>query len=127
MSSIRSRGNLTTEWRLRSRLIREGISGWSLHSKHIFGKPDFAFEKEKIAVFVDGCFWHGCKTCRNIPTDNHDFWFEKIERNKRRDRLVNKELKNAGWHILRFWEHEVRKQPKKCIEKIAQEIKFGKS
>jgi len=127
MSSVHSKGNLTTEWRMRSRLIRVGISGWRLHPTKIFGRPDFAFEKERVAVFVDGCFWHGCKLCRNIPANNRDFWLEKILRNKRRDCLVKRRLSKSGWHVVRFWEHEVRKEPQKCIAKIKEAIRFRQS
>jgi DNA mismatch endonuclease (patch repair protein) len=127
MSSVRSKGNQTTEWRVRSRLVSAGVSGWKHNATEIFGKPDFAFEEERVAVFIDGCFWHGCELCRTIPAARHDFWLEKILRNKRRDRLVNRRLKKLGWHVIRFWEHEVRKEPEKCIARIKQAIGFKPS
>lgn len=127
MSLVHSKGNRTTEWRIRSRLVSAGISGWNLNYAELFGKPDFVFKEARVVAFIDGCFWHGCKLCRNIPSSNYDFWLQKIERNKSRDRLVNKRLKKDGWHVIRFWEHEVRKEPDKCIAKIKQVTRFGKS
>lgn len=118
MSAIRGRGNRSTEWRLRARLIAAGISGWRLNASDIVGKPDFVFDKNRIAVFVDGCFWHGCQKCRNIPTSNYDFWFTKIEANRKRDRKVSRNLKESGWHVIRFWEHELKRAPAKCIETV---------
>src|SRR5450759_2116458 len=109
MSAVRSKGNRTTEWQFRSRLIRAGISGWRINDVTLFGKPDFVFMEMRVAVFLDGCFWHGCKLCRSIPATNHDFWLQKINRNKSRDRLVNKRLRKEGWRVIRFWEHEIRR------------------
>jgi DNA mismatch endonuclease, patch repair protein len=122
MSAVHSRGNRTTEWRVRSRLVSAGVSGWKLSVAEIFGKPDFAFEEERVAVFIDGCFWHGCRLCRNIPATRHSFWLRKIVRNQHRDRIVNKQLRKTGWHVLRFWEHEVRKEPENCIAGIREAI-----
>ncbi|MHB8779135.1 MAG: very short patch repair endonuclease [Anaerolineales bacterium] len=118
MSVIRSKGNRTTEWRIRSRLISARLFGWKVNDSGVFGKPDFVFRKEKIAIFVDGCFWHGCKRCRNIPSTNRKFWLTKIEKNQARDRLVNRTLKRDGWHVIRFWEHQVHKDPTICIRRI---------
>jgi DNA mismatch endonuclease, patch repair protein len=118
MSVIRSKGNRTTEWRIRSRLISARLLGWKVNDVDVFGKPDFVFRKEKIAVFVDGCFWHGCKRCRSIPSSNRKFWLTKIGKNQARDRLVNRTLKKDGWYVIRFWEHQTRKDPMSCINKI---------
>lgn len=86
--------------------------------KYITGKPDFASKKRKIAIFVDGCFWHGCKKCKNIPKNNKIFWSNKIKRNKKRDKEINKKLKDEGYKVFRFWEHSVRKNPSKIAVKI---------
>lgn len=118
MSVIRSKGNRTTEWRIRSRLISARLFGWKVNDSGVFGRPDFVFREEKIAIFVDGYFWHGCKRCRSIPSSNHKFWLTKIERNQARDRLVNRTLKKDDWCVIRFWEHQVRKDPVGCIKKI---------
>lgn len=118
MSANRGSGNRSTEVQLRVRLAAHKISGWRISAKDIHGKPDFVFDRERVAVFVDGCFWHGCKTCRNIPATNRKFWTDKIEGNKRRDKAVTRSLRRNGWIVIRFWEHQVRREPQKCIRKI---------
>jgi len=70
-------------------------------------KPDFVFPKSKLAVFVDGCFWHGCPRHFIRPRGNAAFWRKKIAANKARDRLVNRTLRRQGWKVLRIWEHEL--------------------
>ncbi len=69
-------------------------------------RPDVVFTKRKVAVFVDGCFWHGCPEHGNVPRRNIEYWRPKLERNVRRDRLVNQRLAAAGWEVVRGWEHE---------------------
>lgn len=101
MAAIRSKSNKTTELRMASILRLEKIKGWRRHLA-IIGKPDFAWRKKKIALFVDGCFWHGCKKCYKAPTSNEAYWKSKIERNQKRDRLVNKTLRRDGWTVLRI-------------------------
>lgn len=122
MSRIRSRGNRTTEARLRAILIRSGINGWKVHGKLLTGTPDFYFPSLKLAVFVDGCFWHGCPQCGHIPKSNIEYWQTKIKRNQRRDKIVAKQLKSEGWLILRLWEHEVRDNTRAVIQKIRTRI-----
>ncbi|MHB8974086.1 MAG: PDDEXK family nuclease [Pirellulaceae bacterium] len=85
MRAVRGRGNKSTETRLRLALVRAGISGWRLHAKEVHGKPDFFFPAASLAVFVDGCFWHGCPRCGHIPKAHALFWRTKIDRNKHRD------------------------------------------
>jgi len=126
MSAVRSMGNRTTEWRLRSRLIRGGVSGWRLNVKNLFGKPDFVFDEARVAVFIDGCFWHGCRRCRTIPANNRKFWLHKIKRNKHRDFAVNKRLRKDGWLVMRFWEHKIRKDPNECFAKIIHAVELRK-
>jgi DNA mismatch endonuclease (patch repair protein) len=118
MAAIHGRGNRSTEWRLRARLVSSGISGWRMNAGDVMGKPDFVFSRNKIAVFVDGCFWHGCRKCRNIPASNQDFWSAKIEANKKRDHKVSRNLRKSGWQVIRFWEHELKRKPAKCVETI---------
>ncbi len=118
MSANRGSGNRSTELKLRVRLVAHKISGWRINAKDIYGKPDFVFDQEMLAVFVDGCFWHGCKTCRNIPATHRKFWTEKIEGNKRRGKAVTRKLRKAGWAVIRFWEHQVRREPQKCLQQI---------
>lgn len=119
MSKVRSRGNERTEIAL-VRLFREhGITGWRRHQSHIFGTPDFAFQKQRVAIFVDGCFWHSCPIHGSLPVAHRKFWTDKLARNKRRDAIVNKTLRMSGWRILRLWQHELRTQSQKtCVKKI---------
>ncbi len=98
------------ERRFRSMLAGLGIQGWRLNYQDAPGKPDFAFPDHKIAVFVDGCFWHQCPACdRPLPVTNHAYWRRKINRNVERDKYNMQELTTAGWRVLRIWEHEIRK------------------
>jgi len=106
MSRIKSRGNRATELALMALLRNNHITGWRRHLP-IVGRPDFVFRKMHLAVFVDGCFWHCCKRCGNIPANNREFWKAKLEGNRRRDRTVNRTLKKVGWKVLRIWEHEL--------------------
>lgn len=107
MSLIRAKDNKATELAIAKLFRTHGISGWRRHYP-ITGKPDFAFPKQKLAVFVDGCFWHGCPRHATQPKGNRRFWAEKLEANKARDRKVNRELRAKGWKVLRFWEHDLR-------------------
>src|SRR4051812_44966339 len=84
MGLIRGKGNRTTELPLRLALVRNGVRDWNLHVAELPGKPDFYFPKQQLAVFVDGCFWHGCARCGHIPKTNSSFWGAKIERNRER-------------------------------------------
>ena len=123
MRSIRGRGNRSTEGRLRYRLVAAGVSGWRLHDGNIAGRPDFTFPRRKVAVFVDGCFWHGCSSCRALPKTNRKFWETKILANKKRDRTASGALKKSGWNAVRFWEHEVRRRPEYCLKKIVYAVR----
>ena len=106
MSRIRGKGNKNTELALIALMRRHRITGWR-RNQRIFGKPDFVFRKQRLAVFVDGCFWHGCPKHANMPANNPEFWRKKLDANKRRDRLVNRTLRKTGWRVLRVWEHEL--------------------
>jgi DNA mismatch endonuclease, patch repair protein len=109
MSRIRSDGNFTTELRF-IRLLREyKITGWRRRSE-LPGRPDFVFRKCKVAVFIDGDFWHGNPKKYRIPKSNCDYWEQKIERNRKRDREVNRMLKKQGWRVLRIWESSLKDQ-----------------
>lgn len=106
MRAVKGQGNKDTELVLVHLLRQNKITGWR-RSQPVFGKPDFIFPKRKFAIFVDGCFWHGCsKHCR-MPRSNRIYWKQKIASNKVRDRLVTRTLRSQGWRVLRVWEHEL--------------------
>jgi DNA mismatch endonuclease (patch repair protein) len=117
MSQIRSHGNKATELALAKLFRRHKIAGWRRHQK-IFGKPDFTFPKIKLAVFVDGCFWHGCPRHATKPKSNRAFWKNKFARNMARDRLVNRTLRKFGWKVIRIWECRLKKNPLNCLRRI---------
>jgi DNA mismatch endonuclease (patch repair protein) len=106
MSRIRGRGNRDTELALAIFFRRHRIRGWRRH-QHVFGKPDFIFPAIRLAVFVDGCFWHGCPKHSKVPASNRPFWQSKLAGNKQRDRVVARTLRAKGWTVLRIWEHEL--------------------
>lgn len=112
MAAIRGSGNKATELRLVALFRAHGITGWRRGSR-LPGRPDFVFARARVAVFVDGCFWHGCPRHATWPKTNAAFWREKILTNRRRDRAVNRLLKKSGWRVLRIWQHalRVRAQP----------------
>ena len=107
MAKVRPNRNKSTEWRLRASLIRAGVRGWHLNPADVYGKPDFVFRHERVVVFVDGCFWHGCGACQRVPSSNTVYWGHKIARNRKRDRTVTSQLRRDGWRVLRIWEHEL--------------------
>jgi DNA mismatch endonuclease (patch repair protein) len=118
MSRVKSKNNRSTERRLRAALVKARISGWRMHPREIDGTPDFFFAETKFAVFVDGCFWHGCPKCYRRPQSRTEFWDEKLQRNRTRDNQVNTLLRQRGFAVLRFWEHEVREDLPTVIKKI---------
>ena len=132
MSRIRSRGNLTTEKRLEKILRGYKIFGWRRHAD-LPGRPDFVFWKHKVAVFVDGCFWHGCPTCSLEPKSNIEYWTKKIENNRRRDKRVRAQLNRKGWSTIRIWEHSLNKSDligkrvRLALEKSLSKKQFAKS
>ena len=103
MSRIRSRGNRATELRLIALMRAHGITGWRRNAR-LFGMPDFVFRAARLAVFVDGCFWHACPRHATMPRSNRVFWKAKLTRNVARDREVTRTLRKAGWRVLRIWE-----------------------
>jgi len=108
MSAIRGKNTRSTERTLRMALTRAGIKGWRLHANEIIGNPDIYFPKCRLAVFVDGCFWHGCTLCGHIPRTRGLFWAAKIRRNRQRDRRTSQKLQCGGTKVLRIWEHSLR-------------------
>ena len=88
----------------------------------MMGKPDFVFRRKKLAVFLDGCFWHCCPKHSQAPRNNAAFWDKKLRANRRRDRLVNRTLKEMGWRVVRLWEHDLQKFPAKCLSRIRKAL-----
>src|SRR2546430_7706074 len=109
MSRIRGRGNKDTELALIKLFREHHITGWR-RSHALFGKPDFVFPQLKLAVFVDGCFWHSCPQHATFPKGNASFWQKKLAGNRSRDRIVTRILRRKGWQVLRIWEHELARK-----------------
>ncbi len=107
MSKVRGRENKTTEIRYRMALVRAGITGWRVQRRGLPGNPDFIFPQSMLAVFVDGCFWHGCSRCGHLPKSHTAFWRTKLEFTCQRDVANSAALRAIGYHVLRFWEHEL--------------------
>jgi len=121
MSLIRGKGNKETEQALRVMLRVNHITGWRRHLP-LPGKPDFTFPKQKVAIFVDGCFWHGCPKCYTRPKTNRKFWDKKREDNMTRDRRVARQLRRQGWKVLRIWEHALKRSPQTCLARIRRAV-----
>lgn len=103
MAAVKSRGNRSTELRMVSLLRDNLLNGWRRRYP-LLGSPDFCWPRQKVALFVDGCFWHGCPRCYRTPKSNITFWREKVERNQARDRRVSAVLRRKGWVVVRVWE-----------------------
>jgi DNA mismatch endonuclease (patch repair protein) len=114
--------NTSPEIKIRKMLFAQGIRGYRIHF-NIPGKPDLVFTKKKIAVFIDGCFWHKCPVCFQEPETRKEFWMKKISSNVERDEKVNLQLQKEGWRVIRIWEHEIRKDPEKVVQRIDNLLK----
>lgn len=139
MSAIRGRGNKSTELMLVSAMRKAGITGWRRHivfkldlqrigNKSPTGRrrpsvicPDFTFRKERLVVFVDGCFWHRCPLHQTVPKNNAEFWAAKLDSNVIRDKAVNAALRRKGWGVMRIWEHQL-KNAEQTIRKLRRRL-----
>lgn len=109
MSLVRSTGNKSTELRVERGLVELGVDGWVKHPASVHGRPDFYFPEIRLAVFVHGCFWHGCPKCaRRTPRTRHAFWKDKISANVQRDGRTRRRLWRSGYHVMTIWEHALR-------------------
>lgn len=107
MQSVKSKGT-RPEKRLCAIIARMGLRGWKKNAQGITGQPDVAFVRKQVAVFIDGCFWHGCPHCRKkLPATNRDYWERKIKRNIELDKLHDRQLRRGGWAVVRVWEHDI--------------------
>lgn len=121
MSRIRGHGNKDTELVLMKLLRLHHITGWRRNQK-IYGKPDFIFKGNRLAIFVDGCFWHGCRRCYRRPKSNQKYWDLKVIRNRTRDRRVNSALRKVGWQVLRIWEHELAAKGDRAVHRVVKSL-----
>jgi DNA mismatch endonuclease Vsr len=125
MSRIRSKDTkLETDFfkLIRRTLYLKGLK-YRKHYKKLSGKPDIAFVKKKVAVFIDGDFWHGYnfgKVKNRLP---QKYWRGKIENNIKRDKRINRTLKKEGWIVIRIWGHEIKKRPAKALNRIVYALK----
>lgn len=118
MSRIRSKGNFSTEVAFLKALRSVGVKRWRRHSLISGFKPDFVFKREKVVVFVDGCFWHSCPLHGSVPKSNKDFWLKKFKANVERDCRTDLVLRSQGWQVIRFWEHDVKTDAEYCAESV---------
>jgi DNA mismatch endonuclease (patch repair protein) len=117
MASIKSK-DTSPELIVRRLLWADG-KRYRVHDRRVSGTPDISSSREKVAVFIDGCFWHGCRKCYKEPTSNTGFWRAKLRRNKQRRRKVKKRLTASGWTVLEFWEHNVLSAPRQVADRIS--------
>ena len=110
------------ELALRRALYAAGVRGWRCHRKDVSGKPDLVFGPAKLAVFVDGAFWHGHPD-KYWQGRSGPYWDAKIERNMARDRRIDAALKEAGWKVIRLWDFEVLSDPLGAAQKVERELK----
>lgn len=116
MSKVRHKDS-KIEVEFRKKLWANGFR-YRKNSGKYFGKPDVALPKYKTVIFIDSCFWHGCKKHGSIPATHTKFWTEKIDRNKARDKEVSRHYKKRGWKVIRVWEHDLSKKTNAIIYKI---------
>src|SRR5437762_1655542 len=120
MAKVLSRGNRSTELPAIKVFRAHGFTGWR-RAFPLYGNPDFVFPCLKVAIFIDGCFWHGCPGHCRMPSSNVSYWRAKIARNKKRDRLVSAILRDSHWTVLRIWEHEFR-NPAQVLRRFKREL-----
>ena len=117
MSSIRGK-NTRPELSIRKILWGKGIR-YRIHDKSVYGIPDISNKSRKVAVFIDGCFWHGCKKCYKEPRTNTSFWRNKVKRNRQRRTEVKRKLLGEGWKVLEVWEHQVNEDARKTAKLVS--------
>jgi DNA mismatch endonuclease (patch repair protein) len=121
MAGIRSK-DTKPELAIRQGLFALGVRGWRCHTRSLPGRPDVAFTRWQVAVFVDGAFWHGHPDHFTFGKSGA-YWDAKIARTQERDRLANEELHSRGWIVLRFWDFEIREDPAACLAKIVTTLR----
>jgi len=120
MQKIRSSG--TKPERILINELKKLKLNFQIYYKNVIGKPDIAFCRKKIAIFIDSDFWHGHPTRFKMPKSNVNYWENKIKNNKKRDKLVNQELKKIGWEVIRIWDFNIKHDLKRSINKILSSL-----
>lgn len=120
MASIKGK-NTKPELLIRKILWAKG-KRYRIHDRTVTGTPDISNKTKKIAIFIDGCFWHGCSRCYIQPKSNVEYWKKKIIKNNQRRQYIRKKLALDGWHILEFWEHEIIEMPTVVEKEIVKYI-----
>jgi DNA mismatch endonuclease, patch repair protein len=121
MSRVRRSGT-DCEVALRRALRRAGFRYRLSCASFLPGRPDLILPEHRLAVFVDGCFWHGCPFHGSIPKSNRSFWLAKIRANRRRDIRVSRALRRLGWKVIRIWEHQIRDEARVAVARIGRRI-----
>ncbi len=119
MSRVKSK-DTTIETRIRSALHRRGLR-FRKHVRDLPGRPDIVFRTAKVAVFIDGDFWHGFRF-EQWKTTLSPFWQDKIEKNRRRDKKNHELLKESGWRVIRLWQHDIENNIEQCLKKVEQAV-----
>lgn len=125
MASVKGR-DTGPEVKLRRALHNAGVRGWRCHRRNLPGKPDLAFSRVRLAIFVDGGFWHGHPS-KYWPGRSGGYWDAKIARNQARDRRVDMELADAGWRSLRLWDFEIERNLDSAVMRVTQALEAGQS
>jgi DNA mismatch endonuclease (patch repair protein) len=125
MAAIKGKGNKGTELKLIAFLRKNRITGWRRGSQ-LAGRPDIVFPEFKVAVFLDGCFWHGCPRCYKSPSVNVNFWNQKVLKNRLRDKRTTRKLRSMEWKVLRLWECKLsdEKQIKQKLDTVMNHGQF---
>lgn len=110
------------ELALRRALWAAGLRGYRKHPRGVPGRPDIVFPRAKVAIFVHGCFWHGCPRHARIPKQNTAFWAAKFEGNQARDARKEAELKAAGWRVMTVWEHDIRDRLPAIVAQVGRRL-----
>jgi len=118
--------NTKLEYQVIEILLSHGIKRFKVHQPGILGSPDIVLLKEKIVIFIDSCFWHGCPKHLRMPKTNQKYWNSKIGKNVIRDIRIRAKLRRQGWSVLRIWEHDVR-NPLKVVRKITRTLNLIKN
>jgi len=124
MSSVKCAGT-QLELRLAQAIRKAKLGSFDMNPRDIEGHPDFVFRKYRVAIFVDSCFWHGCRWHCRMPSSNVDYWKHKIAYNRERDRRITRSLRRHGWQVVRVWEHTIKTANgiTRVMERIALAIK----